>query len=210
MIPLSTSQLDRLKRRANQGRTSIYLIKMKIAGTWYRLTDADMPITYNFEVYHPGYLNGDDIDDFETTSDPKTNDITIPLDANEKTFVALFLGSGWMNGEVIVYEHHRDDEGEIFTKNVYQGLLDDFSISEEKRQIDVNAASIWSDFEKTSGIRTNTASQQRFYPDDTGFRHVSKAQRKIYWGKEAPISRTTYTGGRVDKPVGANLHFAEK
>ena len=122
----------------------------------------------------------------ETTSDPKTNDIGIEIDANENSFVPLFLNEGWMNGLVTIYEQHIDSEGVILTNNAFEGLLDSRDLDPEKRLILANIASVWADFDKEAGTRTNTKSQQRHYPTDTAFDHAAKAKRKIYWGRKAP------------------------
>lgn len=193
MIELTASKLARLKANYKAGRTSFYLIKMQLSGTWYYITDSDMAIEYNGDTYYPGYLADDDIDEVETTSEPTTNDINIKLNTEENSFLATFLSPGWMNGTVIIYEHHRDDEGEILTKNIYQGLIDSFSADEDDEVITVSVASVWADFEKTAGIKTNTQSQQRFYPDDTAFDHAAQASKTIYWGKKAPDATTTTT-----------------
>lgn len=186
MISLTTDQLERLKDNYIAGRTAAYLIKKRINGDWLYITDRDTPIQYGGATYQPGYIDDQSVSDIEITSEPKTNDLDIDLDANENSFVAYFLNSGWANGPVTVYEQHWDDEGAILTKNVFEGLIDDFSMDEKSRKITEKVASVWADFEKQAGTRTNSKSQQRFYPNDTGFDHVARAKRKIYWGKKTP------------------------
>lgn len=188
MILLDEITLNRLKDNYRAGRQSVYLIKMKIGSQWVYITDADLEVEYGGANYQPGYINDESLDDIETSSEPKTNDLTIDLDANENSFVALFLNEGWMNGPVTVYEQHRDELGVILTKNVFEGLIDSRDLDPEKKKISVVVASVWADFEKQSGIKTNTKSQQRHYVGDTAFDHVARAKRKIYWGRESPKS----------------------
>lgn len=198
MMPLDATTLQRLKDNSVEGRASYYLVKMQINGEWVYITDADVPIDYAGATYQPGYIDDESIDDIETTSEPKTNDIGIEIDANENSFVPLFLGNNWMNGPVTIYEQHYDSQGLILTKNVFEGLIDSRDIDPEKKKILVNISSVWADFEKEAGIRTNTKSQQRHYAGDTAFDHVARAKRKIYWGKEAPASSRAGTNTRPD------------
>lgn len=188
MILLDEITLNRLKDNYRAGRRSVYLIKMKIGEQWVYITDADTEIEFGGAAYQPRYIDDESVDDIETTSEPKTNDLTIELDANENSFVALFLNEGWMNGPVTVYEQHRDELGVILTKNVFEGLIDSRDLDPEKKKISEVVASVWADFEKSAGIKTNTKSQQRFYSSDTAFDHVARAKRKIYWGRQAPSS----------------------
>lgn len=204
MIQLTPEQMNRLKANYNEGRRSYYLVKMQIAGTWYYITDADSEIEYQGATYYPGYFSDGDLDDIETTSEPKVNDVTLKIGTYENSFKALFLGHGWMNGLVVIYEHHRDWQGEIFTKNIYQGLISDFGIDEPKETMEINISSIWADFEKTAGIKTNAKSQQRFYPNDTAFEHASLATNKIFWGRKSPDANAAPTGSALPQPENLN------
>lgn len=195
MIQLSADLLSRLKNNFVEGRTAAYLIKMQINGDWLYITDLDTPVEYGGAIYQPGYISDESVDDIETTSEPKTNDINIELDANENSFIAYFLNEGWANGPVTIYEQHWDDQGVIYTKNVFEGLIDDFKADEKDRKVTEKVSSVWADFEKQAGIRTNSKSQQRFYPTDTAFRHVARARRKIYWGKKTPSPSLAGGGG---------------
>lgn len=188
MKQFDPATLQRLKDNYRSERGSVYLVKIWIGGDWVYITDADAIISWGGADYYPGYITDESIDDIETTSEPNPNDVGIELDAKENSFVPLFMTEGWMNGSITIYEQHYDEQGLIFTKNVFEGLLDSRDLDPEKKKIEVTAASVWADFDKAAGNRTNTKSQQRHYPGDTGFDHVAKARRKIYWGREAPSS----------------------
>lgn len=199
MIPHTASQLARLKADPNIN----HLIKFQIGNTWYYLTDADVPIDYGGATYVPGYLDSEQVGEIEVTSDPKTNDIPIDLEAHENTFVGLLLSSDWMNKPLTIYKYIWDDQGEILTKNAFQGLLSDFELSESSQTVSIIVSSIWADFEKTAGIRTNPASQNRWYPGDTAFKHAVQAMKKIYWGKAAPDDgQIEFFGNTIQVPTG--------
>lgn len=198
MMDLDSLTLSRLKNNYMQGRGARYLVKMFINSEWVYITTADTVIEYSGDSYYPGFISEESIDDIEVTSEPKTNDIGIKLDANDPSFVPLMLNSGWMNGPVTIFKQVFDDMGVIFTKNVFEGLLDTRDIEPEKRLIMAKVSSVWADFDKQAGIRTNTKSQQRYYAGDTAFDHVAKARRKLYWGRNAPSSGPH--GQNVDSP----------
>jgi len=199
MIPHTAAQLARLK-----GKPRInHLVQFQIGDTWYYLTDADIPIDYAGATYVPGYLDSEQIGDIEVTSEPKTNDISIDTQAHENTFVGLLLSGDWMNKPLTIYKHIWDDQGEILTKNAFQGLLSDFEITEEDNVASLVVSSIWADFEKTASIRTNPSSQQRFYPGDRAFEWAVQAMKKVYWGKASPTAaESSGFGGKIGKPPG--------
>ncbi len=153
MKQLDSITLQRLKDNYRAGRTAIYL-KMKINGEWAYITDADTEVDFAGATYYPGYIDDESIDDIESTSEPKTNDIGIEIDANENSFVPLFLNEGWMNGPVTIYEQHYDDLGLIFTSNVFEGLLDSRDLDPEERKILANITSVWADFDKEASSVT--------------------------------------------------------
>ncbi|ANB27232.1 hypothetical protein A6F57_19835 [Alteromonas stellipolaris] len=204
MIPLSAEDLARFKDY-NPTRFSFLMLKLQLNGDWIYLTDRDVPVTYAGATYVPGYITSESIGDIEITSEPATNDVTVTLDARDRTFVAYFLQEGWMNGSATIYEQFADKDGVILTLNIFQGFVDSRDLIPEKQKIDVVLASVWADFEKQSGTKTNSGSQQRYYPSDTAFDHVARAQRKIYWGKPAPVTTTaTTTSGASGSGIFSN------
>lgn len=201
MIDLPTDEYLRLKNNTNTSRRVFHLISFTIDSVEYNFTNTDNNQVYDGKTFYAGYL-ADTVDDIETTSTPKTNDIKLEFDANEKTLVALFLSGSWMNAPLTIYERLIDAQGEISTQIIFQGYISAYSLNEPNRSIDVDVSSIWADFDKTTGRKTNPKSQQRFYPTDTGFRFASQADLTIYWGKEAPdTSYESQGGSSFDVPV---------
>ncbi|AXT40266.1 DUF2163 domain-containing protein [Alteromonas sp. BL110] len=202
MKNLTASEIERLKGY-NPTRYQTYLIKMNINGNMLYLTDRDAPVFYGGVYYQPGYITSDSIDDIEVTSEPATNEFNTTLDARDGAFIPYFLNKGWNNSEVTVYEQHADELGVIVTLNVFEGFIDSRDIFKETRKIDAVLASVWADFEKQAGTKTNSGSHQKYYPDDTAFEHVARAKRKIYWGKNAPVASSSGSSsgsGRFDLP----------
>lgn len=179
----------------------VHLVKFQIDATWYYLCDTDAPIDYLGNTYVPGYL--DKLDDIEVTSEPKTGDTDIELHAHDNSFVSLLLSGKWMNKPLTIYKLRLKPNGSlILGKVAFEGLLSDYELDAKDDVTATTASSIWADYEKIAAIFTNLKSQQRFYPNDTAFRHSSDAMKKIYWGKDAP--RVTFAnggGGRFGAPV---------
>lgn len=199
MISHTQAQLDALEA----GPVVTYCIKFSIGATEYRLTASDVIEVYLAQNYSPWDI---ELDDIEITSEPKTNDIKIQLGDPQNTFVTAILSDAWMNKECTIVKMFKNQQGQPFlSKIAFEGFLTAFSIDEGNSSVQLTITSVWADFEKQSGIKTNLKSQQRYYPLDTAGRHASDAIKKIYWGKESPQNpnnNTSSGGGSYTPPVG--------
>lgn len=198
MMPVTAQELAKLK--TSVGIT--YLVKFAAGGVSYRFTTSDSNDFYQSETYLPGYIDFDGIDEIEVTSDLKINNTKISIDAADNTILSVFLASDWMNKPCSIIKLITDSSGALLmAKTVLNGFLSAVSIDPTKSKVKLTAASIWADYEKTSGIKTNNKSQQRHYPTDTAFEHSQAAMKKIYWGADAPRnqagSRSGGGGGTV-------------
>ncbi|GBL02927.1 hypothetical protein [Glaciecola sp. KUL10] len=181
MISHTTEQLVALK-----GITKIvYLLSFEIGNTTYRFSSGDAEVYHAANPYYPGFI--DEMPDIEITSQPTTNDISIDFYDESKVLSTALLSQNWMNKPLKATKQILDANGNvILNKIAFQGYLSDFSIDAQKSITEITASSIWADFEKTSGIKTNAKSQQRYYPNDTAFEHSQSAVDKVYWGKDGP------------------------
>ena len=188
MITHTVSELSALKAEPRV----FYLFEFELGVTTYRFTNSDLTEDYLGNSYLPGFI--DDVDEIEITAAPKINGIDINLHDADNAISTLLLGSNWMNKPFKILKVIENAGGSvILVKNAFEGLISDFAIDPDSSEVSITTASIWADFEKQSGIKTNSKSQQRHYPSDTGFEHSSSAVNKVYWGKDAPSS-STFTG----------------
>jgi hypothetical protein len=159
------------------------LCKLKLGSTWYYITNSDTAKNYGGNTYQPSYLL--ETDDIEITSTPNVDDISIIIDGTDSVFIGLFLGEPWMNKSLELIQLYLDKDGStIYSEVAYSGLMSDVDISTGKNyEVDVTVSSVWKDFEKQAGIKTNPTSQQIHYPNDTGFEHVANATKTSPWGK---------------------------
>jgi hypothetical protein len=177
-----------------------YVLKFVINATTYRFTNADTVKVIGGETYIPGFL--DEMEEIEITSEPRTNDNGIVFSDPDRAITTAFLSGKWMNKTCSIIKVFENKNGvQILSKNAFEGLISDYSIDYEGSTVEATVSSIWADFEKQSGIKTNPKSQQRFYPNDTAFEHSAKATNKVYWGKDAPAG----TGGGAGIPAGSKF-----
>jgi len=110
----------------------------------------------------------------------------------------FFEGNNYIRVTKIINDR---DGNLIFSENAFQGLLSGFSIDPESSQFTLIMSSVWADFERVSGVKTNPSSQQRFFPFDTAFEHAVNAKDKLYWGKDAPNDFSSRgVGGSISPP----------
>lgn len=185
-----------------EGFEFVHLVKFKINTTDFCLTDAEDSISYDGNNYVPGFI--DEIGDIEQTNEPKMGDINPIIYSADNSFTGLFLSENWMNKPFEVRRQIYNKRGGLVdTVVVFSGYVSSFDIDHEDSRIKLTVSSVWADFEKTSGTRTNLSSQQRHYPDDWAFRHSASAVKKIPWGKPgvSPVSGKG-TGPRLSGPTG--------
>jgi hypothetical protein len=201
MLSVTSGQRLALKNGAVR---IINICEFKLGTTWYYLTDDDVQLNFGGNTYLPGYLQ--DIDDIELSSVPKVEDSKITIDGTDGVFMGLFLSQKYMNKPLTITRLYYDNANAlIMSKVVYKGYISDKEISDQNQYtIDVTVSSIWKDFEKQAGIKTNSTSQQRHYPSDTGFEHSARATKTIPWGKEgngrSSIGTNNYKTSKFDLP----------
>ena len=196
MRNVTTEQLSALK----DAPRSFFLLDFEVGETAYRFTSSDNAEFFEGNNYIPGFL--DDMPEIEITSAPRMNEVKIQMPDPDKTISTLFLSSSWMNKSARVTKIINDRDGNlIFSENAFQGLLSGFSIDPESSQFTLIMSSVWADFERVSGVKTNPSSQQRFFPFDTAFEHAVNAKDKLYWGKDAPNDFSSRgVGGSISPP----------
>jgi hypothetical protein len=201
MLSATTTQRNALK---NGPVKIVNVCEFKLGNTWHYLTDDDVESVHGLNTYLPGYL--EDIDDIELSSTPKVEDSNITLDGTDSTYIGLFLSQTYMNQPLIITRLYKDAAGDlIMSKVVYKGFITDREIDDQNQYtVTGTVSSIWKDFEKQAGIKTNATSQKRYYPSDTGFEHSAKATKATPWGKEGDgrsvIGTTNYKTSKFDPP----------
>jgi hypothetical protein len=201
MISVTAAQRAALKEHVQLNT----LCKFRIGTTWYYITNNDIETVYGGNTYSPGYLL--DVDEIEINSTPKVEDSDIVIDGNDSIFIGLFLSQNWMNNPLQIIQLYNDKNGDLIRAEIaYDGLLSDVSIDTSgSYEIILTVSSIWKDFEKQAGIKTNSSSQNIHYPNDTGFEHTAKATKSSPWGKDgdgrSSLGTTEIDFSRFNTPV---------
>jgi hypothetical protein len=155
---------------------------MQFGGTTYGVTDADTDQLYLGLLYESGFL--EEVGEYEQTSEPSVNDTDFTFSTSDNLFRILGLQGGFVNRPCTLYRQTLDVNGEVTeTEQVFGGFLTEFGDSPKDQRISFTAASVWADFEKTTGLRTNVKSQSRFNPLDQGLRHAVNAIKALQWGR---------------------------
>jgi hypothetical protein len=189
MISVTAAQRAALRTRHKR----VLICKLKLGETYYYISNEDLPIEFQENTYAPGYLK--DVGEIELTGVPKTDDTNIVIDGTDSIFFGLVQSQAWMNQPLIITSLIYDlNNALILSKVAYDGLISDFDIDDKTEyELTLKVSSIWKDFEKTAGIKTNYQSQSRHYSEDTAFEHSARATKDSPWGKESKGSTSSST-----------------
>jgi len=150
-------------------------------------TDYGVNISYDSKTFTPSsHLIA--VDDAQETAGVKVNSMSITVSSVEQSFMSLFLTSDYINKQVLIQKAVLDDNNAIIGEpiNFFDGRIVGFeaSDSDSSSEITVEIASHWSDFDKIQNRRTNSNSQNFYYPNDKGFDYASSTITTLKWGRE--------------------------
>jgi len=113
--------------------------------------------------------------------------ISIGLSGADQTYISLALAENIVNDAVTIYRAFLDDNNAIIADPflLYKGNIETYTIAEteDSSVLNLNIVSHWADFEKKSGRKTNSTSQQRFFSGDLGMDFSSETVLNIKWGR---------------------------
>ena len=114
--------------------------------------------------------------------------ISITLSGADQTYISLALGENIVNDAVTIYRAFLDANNAIIADPflLYKGSVETYTINETDNSsaLTLNVVSHWADFEKRSGRKTNSTSQQRFFSGDLGMAFSSENVLDIKWGRK--------------------------
>jgi len=123
------------------------------------------------------------------SSDLRVGQVDITFTAVDTTTVALLLNNNYMNKRVVIYRAILDSDysftsDDIFT--VFDGKIMNYSIRETDKSATVvmTVASLFADFERRNGRKTNPASQQIHFSGDLGMDFSAQIVKDIKWGRK--------------------------
>jgi len=120
-------------------------------------------------------------------TDISKSSIAITLSGANQTYISIALAENIVNDSVTIYRAFLDSNNAIIADPflLYQGTIETYTIQETNTDsaLSLNVVSHWADFEKKSGRKTNSTSQQRFFSGDLGMAFSSETVKDIKWGR---------------------------
>ncbi len=164
----------------------IHLIDLVFSSPVY-ITDHFIDTLWNSNTYEAGgHLV--DFDPMKEAPDVRLGRTRLRLTAVEQSYLALFLTNTYINVQVLFRLALLDNTGAIIADPslIYEGRIEGYSLRETEKTsvLTIDIANHWSDFEKTSGRRTNTASQQLVFAGDLGMEFAAETVKEILWGRK--------------------------
>ena len=124
----------------------------------------------------------------DESRDLRVSSMTLAFTAVDFTTLAYVLNNEYIDRRVVLYRAVLDDNYAIDSDKVFQyfdGRIKEFAISESptSAMLSLSVGSQFADYEKLSGRRTNSDSQQRCFASDVGFEFAPQIQTDIKWGR---------------------------
>lgn len=166
------------------------LLKLDFIPTPIYLTDCVIDIEYAGNTY---LANGKflGLGNVKQDIDIKVSNVNVTLDAVENSLVSIMLNNSQNSREVsvstVILNKNYDIVGEPIAM---QSLIVNGTpkISDDRKggkAIITQALSTeFANWSKTNGRRTTTASQQKHFPNDTGFDFAVDSGKEVKWGRK--------------------------
>lgn len=126
-------------------------------------------------------------DTIEETGEARVNKVSVQLSGASNTITNLFMNNDYVDRRIVIYRHFYNEQFIAIGSPVmlFDGEIQSFSINETEKSstLTVTSASVFYDFERLNGRRTNSASQQTIFLGDKGFDQAAVVTEKIKWGK---------------------------
>ena len=162
------------------------LITIELASGDICLSDYYRDVEYNGRGYSAGSIVNQ-IAAIKETSDIKTGSISISLSGTSTDISQLVLTEALLNAPVTVSRVYFSADGNIVGGvTLFFGRISDTPITEsnDAATVSFECSSHFYDFERKSGRKTNSSSQQRYFPSDLGFEFAGTETQDIKWGRE--------------------------
>lgn len=162
------------------------LIKLNFPTPIY-ITDYGQDITLNTITYDASsYIL--EVGEASETGAIRVNSMDLVLSAVERSYVSLFLNSDYINKRVLIQRACLDNNDNVIGEPItyFDGRIVAYDIEDSgtDSKITIEVASHWQDFDKVQNRKTNSKSQQFYFPDDFGFAYAASAITSLKWGKQ--------------------------
>ena len=162
-----------------------HLVKLEL-NTTYLYTDASFNITESGLTYlSNSFLLG--LNGVKENSNINIGSFNLGISSVNQTILSDVLNNGHLNRQVTIKRAFLNTDNELISGavfSIYFGRIQKMSIQESgaSSKINFSVANHWSDFERTSGRKTNNSSQQHYFDEDLSMEFAPQAGEKLQWG----------------------------
>ena len=122
------------------------------------------------------------------TGAPRINSVTIQVSGVDTGFPNLLLNNPYVNTRAVIYRAFLDADHAVVGSPVmiWDSEITSYNLldSTETSTVEILTSSVFYDFDKVRGRRTNSASQQVLFPADKGFDFATIDVTDLRWGKK--------------------------
>lgn len=171
-----------VKNAIDTGAPRVQLIRMELASGTVRLTTCGHDLTWQGQVYLSTSLLLE-LSRVRSNSEIRVGTRTLSYTAADPTILAEVSNNVQVNRLITQFEAYLDPQGKIIPDPIHKHswLYTGHELKGSKLSIDM--ASEWALFKTTSGRRTTSESQKRFFPDDNIFDFVPRSSEEVLWGE---------------------------
>lgn len=171
--------------RAN-GQPRLKLVDIEFAQGTLSITNAPSAIDIaGGNTYLPGGLILS-IPDIESKTTLVNVSKTLVFSGADPNLISSILGASQINRAVKEYDLYLNDDFSHIGSPVlnWSGIINKmFSDGKPKNpRVTIETSTIFDDFDRLVNRTTTMASQQRHFPNDTGMRFASEANKEVKWG----------------------------
>ena len=154
-----------------------HLVKLEFNTTYY-YTDFSSDIVDGSDTYSAnGFLQK--IGSISESSSLTIGSLSLSLSGVNQTLISDLLGNGHIHRKVAIKRAfiNASTNALIESFSIYTGRVDGMDImdSDKTSMINLRIANHWGDFARLSGRRTNSGSQNQFFPNDKGFDFITQS-----------------------------------
>ena len=168
---------------------TFHLVEFQFDSGTLRFTTLNRNIDFGGNTYGatPDFLSFGNVVESETV---EVGSMEFTLSSVDLTVVAQALTEDFTDRPILLYRAFLDRSTYQLIVDpylIYEGRVTGFTLSENIDQSTSNlvwaSASIWSDFQRTAGRRSNHNDQQVFYPGDMAFEYGHSIDFSLKWGR---------------------------
>jgi hypothetical protein len=189
------SRLSNVQNTYLAGNSLISLTLIEIGvngGSTLRYTDGPFDITYNGDIYEAqGNFLG--ISETNEVSELQITNISLTLNGLDLTSVQTLCVTTQINQLVTIRKVFLDPQDNSLIGDstgdkavvIFRGKISGYKTinSTDSATITLDVNSLFTNFNRMAGRRTNQASLQQEHPNDYGFQYSHESIRDIKWGK---------------------------